>query len=413
MRGGALAGAAVVGLTAGAATAQPWVAGPLPGDLAGARSVVVTARDEPLFTAPTGDGSRRGAAVLGAMLPLYAARPGPGCEGTWLMVGALAWVCSGRVEPSPWRATPPGEPRSDAHGLPYRYHFVGEYGTLGYRDLATAELGAPDAELAPGFAVAVVQTRARSPGDEFALTTKGFWLPMRDLGPAHPSLFHGEELRGALDIAWVYTEEAPSFDGPGGRRLPGGLAQFSVVTVLESVARGPRRWYRIGDREWLDGRDLRVPTRPDPMPAVGPAERWIDVDRGQQVLTAYEGDRPVFATLVSTGRGPDGTQESTPSGLHRIWIKLLSSDMDNLEDDGASHLYAIQDVPWVMYFDRGYGLHGTFWHRSFGRVRSHGCVNLAPLDARRLFDWTGPRLPAGWSAVLPTAYDRGTLVHVR
>ncbi|HOU92686.1 MAG TPA: L,D-transpeptidase [Polyangiaceae bacterium] len=149
------------------------------------------------------------------------------------------------------------------------------------------------------------------------------------------------------------------------------------------------------------------------MPAVGPAERWIDVDRGQQVLTAYEGDRPVFATLVSTGRGPDGTQESTPSGLHRIWIKLLSSDMDNLEDDGASHLYAIQDVPWVMYFDRGYGLHGTFWHRSFGRVRSHGCVNLAPLDARRLFDWTGPRLPAGWSAVLPTAYDRGTLVHVR
>lgn len=329
------------------------------------------------------------------------------------MVGALAWVCSSRVEPSPWRALPPVGPRPDADGLPFRYHFAGEYGALGYRDLATAEFGAPDVQLEPGFAVAVVQVRERNPGEEFAFTSKGFWVPMRELGPARPSLFHGEELQGQLDLAWVYTEEARSFSGPGGRRLAGRRARFTVVPILETVTRGARRWHRVGESEWLDGRDLRSPTRPDPMPAVGPAERWIDVDRMQQVLTAFEGDRPVFATLVSTGRGPDGTLESTPAGLHRIWIKLLSSDMDNLEDEGASRLYAIQDVPWVMYFDRGYGLHGTFWHRSFGQVRSHGCVNLAPLDARWLFEWTGPRLPAGWSAVLPTAYDRGTLVHVR
>jgi len=329
------------------------------------------------------------------------------------MVGALAWVCSARVEASPWPAIPPGGRAPDADGLPYGYHFVGEYGALGYRDLATAELGAPDAQLEPGFAVAVVQVRERSPGEEFALTSKGFWVPMRELGPARPSPFQGETLAGEPHIAWVYSQEARSFSGPAGRRLPSGRAQFTVVTILETVVRGARRWHRVGDGEWLDERDLRIPTRPDPMPAVGPAERWIDVDRRQQVLTAFEGDRPVFATLVSTGRGPDGTPESTPPGLHRIWIKLLSSDMDNLEDAGASHLYAIQDVPWVMYFDRGYGLHGTFWHRSFGQVRSHGCVNLAPLDARWLFDWTGPRLPAGWSAVLPTVYDRGTLVHVR
>jgi hypothetical protein len=46
-------------------------------------------------------------------------------------------------------------------------------------------------------------------------------------------------------------------------------------------------------------------------------------------------------------------------------------------------------------------------------VRSHGCVNLSPYDAAWIFHFTAPRLPAGWTAALPTRYDRGTLVRVR
>jgi lipoprotein-anchoring transpeptidase ErfK/SrfK len=87
--------------------------------------------------------------------------------------------------------------------------------------------------------------------------------------------------------------------------------------------------------------------------------------------------------------------------------------MTNLEDQEARRYYAIEEVPWVMFFQKGYGLHGAFWHRSFGAVRSHGCVNLAPLDAQWLFHWASPRLPAGWSAVLPTRHDPGTVVQVR
>jgi lipoprotein-anchoring transpeptidase ErfK/SrfK len=67
----------------------------------------------------------------------------------------------------------------------------------------------------------------------------------------------------------------------------------------------------------------------------------------------------------------------------------------------------------VMYFERGYGLHGTFWHRQFGAKHSHGCVNLTPLDAERLFGWTSPSLPPGWTAALPTSYEPGTLIRVR
>ena len=87
--------------------------------------------------------------------------------------------------------------------------------------------------------------------------------------------------------------------------------------------------------------------------------------------------------------------------------------MTNLEDDDANGYYAIEDVPWVMFFHKGYGLHGAFWHRAFGHVRSHGCVNLTPGDAKWLFDWTSPALPPGWSAVLPTPDEPGTLVRVR
>jgi lipoprotein-anchoring transpeptidase ErfK/SrfK len=65
----------------------------------------------------------------------------------------------------------------------------------------------------------------------------------------------------------------------------------------------------------------------------------------------------------------------------------------------------------VQYFHKGYALHGTYWHDEYGKVRSHGCVNLAPTDAAWIFEWTDPPVPPDWHAVLNK--DRGTVVHVR
>jgi lipoprotein-anchoring transpeptidase ErfK/SrfK len=99
--------------------------------------------------------------------------------------------------------------------------------------------------------------------------------------------------------------------------------------------------------------------------------------------------------------------------VHRIWVKLFTSDMGNAERDDLDAHYSLEDVPYVQFFDHAVGLHGTYWHHDFGHVKSHGCVNLAPLDARFLFEFTGPRLPTGWAAVYPTAVDPGTVVRVR
>lgn len=145
---------------------------------------------------------------------------------------------------------------------------------------------------------------------------------------------------------------------------------------------------------------------------IQPWERWIDVDISKQLLVAYEGERAVFTTLISSGR--KGTKEEpfdTPTGRWRIRSKHVSTTMDGpTASDGN---YSIQDVPWTMYFFDSYALHGAFWHDGFGRVRSHGCVNLGPSDARWLFNWTTPFLPEGWHGVHAHDGSPGTTVVVR
>ncbi len=94
-------------------------------------------------------------------------------------------------------------------------------------------------------------------------------------------------------------------------------------------------------------------------------------------------------------------------------MKLRVSDMDNVERDDLDAHYSLEDVPYVQFFDHAVAIHGTYWHGDFGHTKSHGCVNVSPADARWLFDFTRPGLPAGWAAALPTDFDPGTIVRVR
>jgi lipoprotein-anchoring transpeptidase ErfK/SrfK len=142
-------------------------------------------------------------------------------------------------------------------------------------------------------------------------------------------------------------------------------------------------------------------------------EKWIDVDLTRQALVAFEGTRPVFATLISSGRRNPQDKEKdfpTPTGSYRIREKHVTTTMDgDVASDGP---YSIEDVPWVMYFQGSYALHAAFWHDSFGRMRSHGCVNMAPEDARSLFAWSDPPLPQGWHGVFSRDESSGTRIIV-
>jgi lipoprotein-anchoring transpeptidase ErfK/SrfK len=133
-----------------------------------------------------------------------------------------------------------------------------------------------------------------------------------------------------------------------------------------------------------------VPTRtrrptepPPPAPTETPYSytdngnvRWIDVNLSQQMLYAYEGDTVVASFLVSTGV----PAFPTVTGQYHIYIKLISTLM-------AGDGYYLPGVPYTMYFYKGYGIHGTYWHHNFGHPMSHGCVNMYTPDAEWMFYW--------------------------
>jgi len=387
----------------------------------GIRSAVIQRNDQAIIAEPSAGGSRRGTARIGARLPWFGAKRGSGCSARWINVGPHAWICQDVLALD---ANAPLELRGGregwaSSGLPFQYYFVGRNGSNGYLRLNDAEEVAPDLDLEPGFAVAIVDQAVKQ-GVHYARTHHDQWIPLRDLVPVVPFDFHGHEVTDdKLDFGWVVEDKAIVLSSPlplgaGGAAKPARFRQrFEKVDVLEEKTGKGAAYYRIGPTEWLRARDVRRPTVSPRPSSLRAGERWIDIDLVTQTLVAWEGERPVYATLVSTGKGLPGTDEATPKGEFRIWVKLESSNMDNLEDEEAKRYYAIEDVPYVQYFDRGVGLHGAFWHRAFGHVRSHGCVNLAPLDAQHLFAFTSPHLPAGWTAVLPTPVESGTLVRVR
>ena len=107
--------------------------------------------------------------------------------------------------------------------------------------------------------------------------------------------------------------------------------------------------------------------------------RWIRVDLSEQLVIAYEQDKPVRAFVVSSGL------PSTPTvtGTFRIRTKVKEQVMSG---DG----YYLPGVKWVQYFYADYGFHGTYWHNNFGEPMSRGCLNMTDSDAKWLFDWAGP-----------------------
>ncbi|HOU90770.1 MAG TPA: L,D-transpeptidase, partial [Polyangiaceae bacterium] len=137
---------------------------------------------------------------------------------------------------------------------------------------------------------------------------------------------------------------------------------------------------------------------------------WLDVSILRQTLVAYEGSRPVYVTLVSTGIDGLGDPEQTHStvrGQFLVHTKHVSVTMDGEE---VGDEFDLRDVPWVQYFTAGYALHAAYWHDGFGTPRSHGCINLSPIDAAWLFEWTDPPVPERWHGALSSR--EGTLIHV-
>ncbi|RYE92121.1 MAG: L,D-transpeptidase [Myxococcales bacterium] len=252
-------------------------------------------------------------------------------------------------------------------------------------------------------------------------TTAGLLAPADRFSVVKPNEFHGAEIdeaHAAHAVAFVLAKQATTYtlDADGKTLKPaGGLKRYDRTFLTGQKATvGGKNLRETVDNVWLREGDIAY-TAPGARPSgVGDHERWIDVNLSRQTLVAMEGDRPVFATLVSTGRkgGDKAHDHQTPTGSWRMREKHVAATMDG---DGAASgdmPYSIEDVPYVQYFEGSYALHGAFWHDNFGRQQSHGCVNLAPLDAKRLFFWADPQIPKGWYGMNSQPDVPGSLVVV-
>jgi hypothetical protein len=297
------------------------------------------------------------------------------------------------------RSEAPATP-SSAPSTP-RYYIVGKNGAQTFEAKPT--------KLLPGFGVSIVE-QFKTGGELHGRSTLGREFAMHDLELAKPSRFSGVDVGDkGLSFGWAVRDGAPVYAQPNKKTKPVARKSRYALVPLPTLD-GPQGFYRVAEG-WMSETDLAVPHLSSRPPLVVGDEHWLDVELRTQTLVAYVGDRPVFATLVATGVGADGSAFATPKGIHRIRAKLRATTMDNLEHTDVVP-YSYEEVPFTQYIGR-VALHGAFWHDQFGAPRSHGCINLSLADAQRMFAFTKPTLLEGVDELAATERNPGTVVRVR
>lgn len=284
---------------------------------------------------------------------------------------------------------------------PHVYAWIDDYSPL-YRHPAEAAAGLPPVRVSqPGFTyVSLVgetwledehwylvnerSPRNRERADEY--------VHERNIHFVRPSSFSGVYLASqpSYPFAWVLGNVRPSSypGGPGDPELSI-LHRYDRVNIYSAERVDGSLWYLIDSNQWVRQWYVAVVDINSPPAGVAFGEKWIEVDLYEQTLAAYEGDRMVYATLISSGL----PQWETRRGLFRIHMKVEMAKMSG--QPGKPDYYYLEDVPWTMYFDYEIGLHGAYWHDRFGYRHSHGCVNLPPTAAQWLYQWTAPHVPEG------------------
>lgn len=247
----------------------------------------------------------------------------------------------------------------------------------------------------------------------FGLTTELDLIALDQTKPATVSQVCGVELKNGGAPAFVLASGTRAYEPTGATFRPAEAVKGRTGFELTGKTHGGTSGLlETTTGLWLPAPALVVgEVRKDRAKHAERGKKWISVSIEKQLLTAYEGEKPVYAALVSTGRGGMGDPDTTFStirGTFMIRAKHVSGTMDG--EEGSDEAFDLRDVPYIQYFHEGYALHAAYWHDDFGKPRSHGCINLAPTDAAYLFDWTDPKVPSDWHGA--TSPQGGTLVYI-
>lgn len=420
---------------------------------------------------PGEDARRIGTIAVDTRVRWTTTAEGKGCKKPWVQIVPRGWVCSDYMRPSKKAAHGREVPMLDRGEL-----VPGVYGKVTVANQVTYQLQKPeppkknnkkkDAKKAEGPVTSTVQVDPAAEAgpqpkmvegppivgsvtvrqyEEITVGGKQYWkvskkdneYVLRSAISQHkPSLYNGarfgDDTSLAAPIAFVYPRAAGyasayTMNKANGGGIARSLPKRTPIAILETVSdkKGIPTAYRIGvpatapgpgpgsppivpGTEWIRATDVRIFTPSAPPAQLQKNERWIDIDLDTQILVAFEGDLAVYATMISSGK----KDTPTTTGIYRMWVKESEADMKNLKSEDP---YSVATVPWTQFFypDEDLAIHTAYWHDGFGQVRSHGCVNAAPKDARWLYFWSDPQVPPGWTMAAGVVEAPGSMVRVR
>ena len=364
---------------------------------------------------PAEAAKRIGTVAQDTRVRVRGAKAGPGCETRWIEIEPRGWVCETYLEPSDRAPTGAELPKLERGEL-----VPGQYGKLSKKAVILTYKEGRVVGQRPLDGSATVRRYAEEDirGQRYWRIAPDEYVPAKAIEPHEPSAWHGTRLGDdtglSLPLGFAVPENnriqgVPVYTAPDAATQARTIGFRTRVALLETATGedGAPTAYRIGEGQWVRAGDLRVARATEPPPTTEPGERWIDVDLDSQVLIAYEGETPVYVTLVSSG----AKKTPTETGIFRIWVKFAETDMSGQMGDEPA--YSVATVPWTQYYAKDLALHTTYWHDKLGTPRSHGCVNLSPVDARFLYFWSTPQVPVGWSMAHGVVERPGSMVRVR
>jgi hypothetical protein len=438
------------------------VAAPAGGEHADSARVYAKSRNVWIREAPTNDIDWIGILWFGSSVAIKDPNPivAAGCSGQWYAVEPRGYICVDGdkatldIDDPVLRAVAPYAPNLDS---PWPHPHYGEsLGAPRYNQLPSPEeqqlreakylkkpgattLGEPVA--APSAAIALpalprsmqadqawVMPRsalawtgeAAQGGRHWALTPDLAWVPQDRLTPYPKVTFRGVQLgkEASLPLAFFRAKDRPKYaKGSAGDITATGenFPRLSWVELSgEQIIQGNAVYLQTKDAKfYVDQQDAVVPEvrketpwgaatlQPDATGKAPPGRAtWLETSIWGGWLLAYEGTKPVFATLIAPGRGgpphPDRDPidtASTPTGFFQISGKFATSTMG----EPTELIHA--DVPWAQNFSGPHALHAAYWHDNWGELKSGGCINVSPIDGKWLYDFTEPTVPDGWHGV--------------
>lgn len=306
--------------------------------------------------------------------PLAVAQGHPGCAG----------ITRDVLQTPECDAVMAAQPYPDVTRIPY------DLGVIAGRDFVYFDADQVPLFDAPNGKIVEIFTAGRSSyvnvlqrSGNWAEIRPGRWASLRNAHFAEPSTFTGVLInRMEMPFAWAIYNHCTSLvpGGPPNCQQSGRFRRYDLMNIYASVQVGEWDWHLVGPNRWTVQTNLSIV---HPTPPATFNWRWIAVSTYEQNLVAYEGTRPVMATLVSTG-DMDEEKWRTDPGVWKVELFWEVGPMSGAA--GSDDFYALDQVPYHMYFNWREALHGVYWHDNFGFWWSHGCVNLTVSDAKWLWD---------------------------